>query len=156
MNLLSFLQPLIAKYGMKVYIDTIESIMPPGLDTAFQSTTETGKGTIILGIINHAFYEYDPDTGTLIVPISTTEAGFYRDSEHFKWNFIPLTKSIEGLILPDLSVSHKGSECVVRVVNNTDMYIYTQATIIMLEFDREHEDKVREYFVKIANMIEGG
>lgn len=156
METLLLLLPLLEKYDGKIWVDVIEVIIPPGFDGTFQSLTPAGKSTIVLGFTVSDFYEYDPVNDELITPVSTTDAGIYRDATHFKWNFIPFTQSIARKFLPDFSISHKGSECVYRIVNNSSIYIYSTVAVYLLEFDRQYEDKIREYLRKIADLIERG
>jgi len=137
--------PLVKKYNGKIMVETLELIMPPNYNGVFQIGVDTGKINFTIGFYIADFYEYDPVNDVLLNPISTTDAGLYRESEHFKWGFIPLINSIARQFIPDFSISRKASENVYVLVNNSDIYIYFTMTIFMIEFDRGYENEIREY-----------
>ena len=97
-----------------------------------------GKKSLIIGLKLGRSREYNPATGLTGPEILTFDAGIWHSTpDYMVWHWDPLVESIIELpVYPQAFFVSTEKPYYLRLVNNTDKYIWIDATFYYIEFPR--------------------
>ena len=133
----SFIAPFVSAVGGMFWHDSITLVLgPTSIPIDISYLPDPKFKSLIIGLTFGDVYEYDPDTGTIGPEILSPDIGVYHACKGWMdWHWDPFVKSIlRTNPYPQLGWCSRENPYILRIVNNTDKYIWSDITFWVIKF----------------------
>lgn len=133
----TFVAPFVSAFKGMFWHDTIVMVIPPtDIPIDISYVPDPNYKALIIGLTFGVPREYDVTTGEIGAEILSDDVGIYHATENYMdWHWDPFVESIlKTNPYPQLLWASKERPYILRVVNKTGKYIWTEVTFWAIKF----------------------